>query len=163
LYYWKQWNAARRAPMIGPEGAFCMADGGNQPRTRRRNLLALGADPATVHMATRSRKGYWRMSQNEYRGAGWTGANATCPEGVRAVRRRASNCAIRAEQPLVGGTRSSGYERPGRCSAAENPRSLTAWTQSKPSGSLFTSGRKPESDWNRPVRSRTQGGVGPGS
>ena len=43
LYYWKQWK---------------------QPRTRRRNLLALGADPATVHMATRSRKGYWRMSQN---------------------------------------------------------------------------------------------------
>ena len=36
-----------------------------QPRTRRRHLLALGADPATVHMATRSRKGYWRMSQNE--------------------------------------------------------------------------------------------------
>jgi RNA-directed DNA polymerase len=44
LYYWKQWK---------------------QPRTRRRNLLALGADPATVHMATRSRKGYWRMSQVE--------------------------------------------------------------------------------------------------
>jgi RNA-directed DNA polymerase len=44
LYYWKQWK---------------------QPRTRRRNLLALGADHATVHMATRSRKGYWRMSQNE--------------------------------------------------------------------------------------------------
>ena len=36
-----------------------------QPRTRRRNLLALGADPKKVHMATRSRKGYWRMSQNE--------------------------------------------------------------------------------------------------
>jgi retron-type reverse transcriptase len=44
LYYWKQWK---------------------QLRTRRRNLLALGADPGTVHMATRSRKGYWRMSQNE--------------------------------------------------------------------------------------------------
>jgi len=44
LYYWKQWK---------------------QPRTRRRHLLALGADPKKVHMATRSRKGYWRMSQNE--------------------------------------------------------------------------------------------------
>ena len=44
LYYWKQWK---------------------QPRTRRRNLLALGADPKKVHMASRSRKGYWRMSQNE--------------------------------------------------------------------------------------------------
>jgi hypothetical protein len=44
LYYWKQWK---------------------QPRTRRRHLLALGADPDKVHMAMRSRKGYWRMSQNE--------------------------------------------------------------------------------------------------
>lgn len=44
LYYWKQWK---------------------QPRTRRRHLLALGTDPKEVHRATRSRKGYWRMSQNE--------------------------------------------------------------------------------------------------
>jgi RNA-directed DNA polymerase len=44
LYYWKQWK---------------------HPRTRRRHLLALGADPNEVHRATRSRKGYWRMSQNE--------------------------------------------------------------------------------------------------
>jgi RNA-directed DNA polymerase len=44
LYYWKQWK---------------------QPRTRRRHLLALGVNPGKVHMATRSRKGYWRMSQNE--------------------------------------------------------------------------------------------------
>ena len=44
LYYWKQWK---------------------QPRTRRRNLLALGISPQQVHRATRSRKGYWRMTQNE--------------------------------------------------------------------------------------------------
>lgn len=43
LYYWKQWK---------------------QPRTRRRNLIALGIDPGKVHLASRSRKGYWRMSQN---------------------------------------------------------------------------------------------------
>jgi RNA-directed DNA polymerase len=43
LYYWKQWK---------------------QPRTRRRHLLALGTAPEEVHMATRSRKGYWRMSRN---------------------------------------------------------------------------------------------------
>jgi len=43
LYYWKQWK---------------------QPRTRRRHLLALGIFPEKVHLATRSRKGYWRMSQN---------------------------------------------------------------------------------------------------
>ena len=43
LYYWKQWK---------------------QPRTRRRHLLALGIPHEEVHMATRSRKGYWRMSAN---------------------------------------------------------------------------------------------------
>jgi RNA-directed DNA polymerase len=43
LYYWKQWK---------------------QPRTRRRHLLALGIPRTEVHMATRSRKGYWRMSAN---------------------------------------------------------------------------------------------------
>lgn len=43
LYYWKQWK---------------------RPRTRRRNLLQLGADPKKVHMATRSRKGPWRLSAN---------------------------------------------------------------------------------------------------
>ena len=43
LYYWKQWK---------------------QPRTRRRHLLALGIPREEVHMASRSRKGYWRMSGN---------------------------------------------------------------------------------------------------
>ena len=43
LYYWKQWK---------------------QPRTRRRHLLALGIPREQVHMATRSRKRYWRMSAN---------------------------------------------------------------------------------------------------
>ena len=43
LYYWKQWK---------------------QPRTRRRHLIALGISPSEVHMATRSRKGYWRMAGN---------------------------------------------------------------------------------------------------
>ena len=43
LYYWKQWK---------------------RPGTRRRHLIALGIDPKEVRMATRSRKGYWRMSAN---------------------------------------------------------------------------------------------------
>jgi RNA-directed DNA polymerase len=43
LYYWKQWK---------------------RPRTRRRHLLSLGIPPDEVRMATRSRKGYWRMSAN---------------------------------------------------------------------------------------------------
>jgi RNA-directed DNA polymerase len=41
--YWKQWGRARR---------------------RRKMLLKLRADPATVHLASRSRKGCWRMSTN---------------------------------------------------------------------------------------------------
>ena len=43
LYHWKQWK---------------------RPGTRRRNLIRLGIDPGGVHRASRSRKGYWRMSQN---------------------------------------------------------------------------------------------------
>ena len=43
LYYWKQWG---------------------RPRTRRRNLIKLGINRATVQLASRSRKGPWRMSQN---------------------------------------------------------------------------------------------------
>ena len=43
LYYWKQWG---------------------RPRTRRRKLLSLGAKREEVHMASRSRKGPWRMSRN---------------------------------------------------------------------------------------------------
>jgi RNA-directed DNA polymerase len=42
-YYWKQWK---------------------QPRTRRRHLLALGIKADEVKLASRSRKGYWRMSTN---------------------------------------------------------------------------------------------------
>ncbi len=43
LYYWKSWK---------------------QPRTRRRHLIALGIKPEKVKLASRSRKGYWRMSGN---------------------------------------------------------------------------------------------------
>ncbi len=43
LYYWKQWG---------------------RPRTRRRKLISLGIDREEVHMASRSRKGHWRMSRN---------------------------------------------------------------------------------------------------
>ena len=43
LYHWKQWK---------------------RPGARRRNLIKLGANPDEVHMASRSRKGYWRMSRN---------------------------------------------------------------------------------------------------
>ncbi|MGJ8678454.1 MAG: group II intron maturase-specific domain-containing protein [Akkermansiaceae bacterium] len=42
LYYWKQWG---------------------RPRARRRNLLKLGIGKDVVYQASRSREGYWRMSQ----------------------------------------------------------------------------------------------------
>ena len=35
-----------------------------KPRTRRRHLIRMGINPDRVHMASRSRKGYWRMSGN---------------------------------------------------------------------------------------------------
>jgi len=43
LCYWKQWK---------------------RPRARRRNLMALGITREDVKLASRSRKGYWRMSGN---------------------------------------------------------------------------------------------------
>jgi RNA-directed DNA polymerase len=43
MYYWKQWK---------------------QPRTRRRHLIALGIPPEETKLVTRSRKGYWRISEN---------------------------------------------------------------------------------------------------
>ena len=43
LYYWKQWG---------------------KPRARRRNLIRLGIEREKVHLASRSRKGPWRMSHN---------------------------------------------------------------------------------------------------
>jgi hypothetical protein len=63
LYYWKQWSRgeAETASHRLPVGR---AKPGNQPRTRRRHLLALGISPDRVHLAARSRKGYWRMSRN---------------------------------------------------------------------------------------------------
>jgi RNA-directed DNA polymerase len=46
LYYWKQWK---------------------RPRTRRRNLIKLGANPSEVHMASRSRKGLLAHEPQQHR------------------------------------------------------------------------------------------------
>jgi hypothetical protein len=55
--------AKRRQPAAGcPAGVE--RSGSNRPRARRRNLIKLGVNPSEVHKASRSRKGYWRMSQN---------------------------------------------------------------------------------------------------
>ena len=43
MCYWKDWKL---------------------PRKRRRMLIRLGVDPSRVKLASRSRKGYWRMSRN---------------------------------------------------------------------------------------------------
>ena len=106
----------------------------------RRHLLALGADPAKVHMATRSRKGYWRMSQNE-------------------IVRFALNNRWLEEQGVPD------MIAPTAIAALKNakPDRMDGGTESKPLGSFFTTGQRPQANWNRPVRSRTQDGVGPGS
>ena len=64
LYYWTA-DAAIAALLDAKP--FCRSSKREdkqwkRPRTRRRNLLKLGADPKKVHMATRSRKGLWRIS-----------------------------------------------------------------------------------------------------
>ena len=67
LYYWfraERQDRSRREP----EQQW------KQPRTRRRNLIKLGADPEQVKLATRSRKGYWRMSSNSIVQAALTNA-----------------------------------------------------------------------------------------
>ena len=43
MYYWNQWK---------------------RPGTRHRHLMALGISKDRVKLASRSRKGYWRMSGN---------------------------------------------------------------------------------------------------
>ena len=64
LYYWKQWSRPKgdSQPTGCPAGVE--RSGSNRPRARRRNLIKLGIDPSVVFKASRSRKGYWRMSQN---------------------------------------------------------------------------------------------------
>ena len=56
-------EAQRREP-AGRLPGRAERSGGNRPGTRRRHLIRLGIDPGGVHRASRSRKGYWRMSQN---------------------------------------------------------------------------------------------------
>ena len=43
---------------------LCYRQQWKRPRPRRRHLLALGIPRDEVHLATRSRKGYWRMAGN---------------------------------------------------------------------------------------------------
>jgi len=70
LYYWtatvrSTWRIAKRKPQSREADKQW-----GRPRARRRNLIKLGINRETVHMASRSRKGPWRMSQNsKVRGA----------------------------------------------------------------------------------------------
>ena len=91
-------------------------------------------------MATRSRKGYWRMSQNE-------------------IVRFALNNRWLEEQGVLD------MNAPAAIAALKNakPDRMDGGTESKSFESFFTTGQRPQADWNRPVRSRTQGGLGPGS
>jgi hypothetical protein len=130
-------GAKRRPPAAGQP--YGRAEPGNQPRTRRRNLIALGINPGRVHLATRSRKGYWRMSQNS-------------------IVRVALNNRWLEEQGVPDMNALAGVAALEIGEATPPGRSVA---KSKQSGPFFTKGRKPASDWNRPVRSRTQGGVGP--
>ena len=65
LYYWTDW---REALLIRQSETLRARQGKDKqwgrPRTRRRRLLRLGIGLDEVHLASRSRKGHWRMSQN---------------------------------------------------------------------------------------------------
>jgi hypothetical protein len=52
------------APHSEALGSVCYWKDWKLPRKRRRMLIKLGVSPEEVKMASRSRKGYWRMSQN---------------------------------------------------------------------------------------------------
>jgi hypothetical protein len=53
------WDQGRRR-----RGRRCSWKQGKRPRARRRHRLALGIARDEVTLATRSRKGYWRMAGN---------------------------------------------------------------------------------------------------
>lgn len=67
LYYWTAPAALAAHPDAKPPRRASRREDKQwkRPGPRRRNLLKLGANPKKVHMATRSRKGYWRMSRNK--------------------------------------------------------------------------------------------------
>ncbi|MCB1225399.1 MAG: group II intron reverse transcriptase/maturase [Verrucomicrobiales bacterium] len=115
LYYWKQWK---------------------QPRTRRRNLISLGIAPDRVKLASRSRKGYWRMSQNSIVRTALNN-HWLNEQGVPDIRVTWINVALAALAP-------SG-SLPAGCLA----------------GARLTTGQVPASDRNRRIRTRMSGGVGP--
>ncbi|MCH6258395.1 reverse transcriptase domain-containing protein [Puniceicoccaceae bacterium K14] len=56
MCYWKMWY----------RGLARQRSEQQLPRKRRRMLIKLGVDPSTVKMATRSRKGYWRLSSHPF-------------------------------------------------------------------------------------------------
>ena len=55
-------RGARAGQVAAPARAAVLLEA--MGRARRRMLLRLGADPRAVHLASRSRKGCWRMSTN---------------------------------------------------------------------------------------------------
>ncbi len=129
--------------MIGsPRKSSAHAVSWKQPRTRRRNLPALGADPKHVHMATRSRKGYWRMSQNEIVRLA---LNNRWSRGTRSSRH--GSHLDRSSSPGASSGKLIGtalYNAPDAIASLNKPRSHPAWTEAR-------------------SQSHTQGGVGPGS
>ena len=54
---------------------------------------------------------------------------------------------------------------PAAIAALKNAKAnrMDGGTESKPCGSFFTTGQRPQANWNRTVRSRPQSGMAPGS
>jgi hypothetical protein len=57
-------RASAVRPFSHEGGAALRLKESKRPRARRRDLIKPGINPSEVYRASRSRKGYWRMSQH---------------------------------------------------------------------------------------------------
>jgi len=112
-----------------------------RPRTRRRHLLALGIPKDDVRMATRSRKGYWRMAGNSIVQQALT-KQWLWDQGVPNMR-----------------------QHPPSPEAMAGHSGLNFTTPDKPDRGDCRHVRRsaPREGGNRPVRTRMPGGVGAGT
>jgi hypothetical protein len=158
--------ASRWSP-FGQQSLLAVSTSLRQPRTRRRNLTGAGNQRQQGAFGNAPPE---RLLEDE-------------PELIRPARPRASPCGLCCV-PSMAARRRRGHsivrvalnnrwlEEQGvpdmKASAGVAALEIGEATppgrsvaKSKQSGPFYTTGRKPASDWNRPVRSRTQGGVGP--
>jgi hypothetical protein len=143
-------HAARAATFIAIAKLRSLTQEGKQwkrARARRRNLIKLGINPGEVYKARRSRKGYWRISQNSlvrfalnnrYLKEQGVPELRDCPAAKAASKKR--GLYAKPTKEAISGSDCTTEIRP-------NQKERASWSPN-------------ESYWNRPVRTRMPGGVG---